>query len=202
LANTTALSLLQPPEQTDEEPETLDRPDLARSHTLFELDRIEEALRRPGPTFVFAHLLLPHPPYVFHQDGTSTTAEERRTLPVEELYEDQLRWTNERILGLVDRALDVPPGDRPIMILQAERFDWLTDATPEEILQKHGVLNAMYLPGIDAAAAGVHDRMSPVNTFRIVFNEYFGADLPPLPDRVYLTPSYARMYDFTEYERP
>ena len=83
-----------------------------------------------------------------------------------------------------------------------ERFDWLEEATPEEILQKHGILNAMHLPGIDPEAAGVHDRMSPVNTFRIVFNEYFGADLPLLPDRVYLTPNYARMYDFTEYERP
>ena len=215
LANTTALSLLEPPEQTDEEPETLDRPDLARRHTLFELDRIDEALRRPGPTFVFAHVLLPHPPYVFHEDGSPTIAEERRTVPAGELYTDQLQWTNERILGLVDRALDVPPGDEPIIILQAdegpyparfgrdpERFDWLTDATPDEILQKYGILNAMYLPGIDAAAAGVHDRMSPVNTFRIIFDEYFGAELSPLPDRVYLTPSYARMYDFTEYERP
>ena len=215
LANTTALSLLQPPEQTDEEPEALDRPDLVRAHTLFELDRLEEAARRGGPTFVFAHLMLPHPPYVFREDGSMTTAEERRTVPKRELYQDQLRWTNERILDLVDRALDVPAGEEPVIILQAdegpyparfardpERFDWLEDATPEEILEKHGILNAMHLPGVDPEAAGVHDRMSPVNTFRVVFNEYFGADLPLLPDRVYLTPSYARMYDFTEFERP
>ena len=214
LLNTTALSLLQPPEQTDEEPETLDRPDLARRHTLFELDRIEEAVRRPGPTFVFAHLLVPHPPYVFREDGSMTTAEERGSVPAADLYMNQLRWTNERILDLVDRALDVPAAEEPVIILQAdegpypqrfyrrpEGFDWLEDATPEEILQKYGILNAMHLPGIDPEAAGVHDRMSPVNTFRIVFNEYFGADLPPLPDRVYLTPNYARMYDFTEYDR-
>ena len=215
LLNTTALSLLQPPEQTDEEPETLDRPDRARRHTLFELDRIEEAVRRPGPTFVFAHLLVPHPPYVFREDGSMTTAEERGSVPAADLYMNQLRWTNERILDLVDRALDVPAAEEPVIILQADEgpypqrfyrnapgFDWLEEATPEEILQKYGILNAMHLPGIDPEAAGVHDRMSPVNTFRIVFNEYFGADLPPLPDRVYLTPNYARMYDFTEYERP
>jgi hypothetical protein len=215
LVNTTALALLQPDEQTDEEPETLDRPDLVRQHTLFELERIEEAVRRPGPTFVFAHLLLPHPPYVFRKDGSMTTPEERRTGSREELYKDQLAWTNEQILALVDQALDVPAGDEPVIILQAdegpypprfardpETFDWLEDATPDEILQKHGILNAMHLPGIDPEAAGVHDRMSPVNTFRIVFSEYFAADLPMLPDRVYLTPNYARMYDFTEYQRP
>jgi hypothetical protein len=215
LESTTALSLLQPDEQPDDEPETLDRPDLVRRHTLFELDRLEEAVRRPGPTFVFAHLLLPHPPYVFREDGTATTVEERREVPRDELYLNQLRWTNERILDLVDQALDVPVDRRPVIILQADEgpypprfgrepatFDWLADATPTEILQKYGILNAMLLPGVDAAAAGVHDRMSPVNTFRIVFDGYFDADLPLLPDRVYLTPSYARMYDFTEYERP
>jgi hypothetical protein len=215
LMNTTALSLLQPPEQTDQEPETLDRSDLVRRHTLFELDRIEEAFRRPGPTFVFAHVLVPHPPYVFREDGSMTTADERRLVPEEELYEDQLRYTNERILSLVDRALDVPAADEPVIILQADEgpyptrfaddpdeFDWLEDATPEEIFQKYGILNAMHLPGVDPEAAGVHDRMSPVNTFRIVFNAYFDADLPLLPDRVYLTPNFARMYDFTEYERP
>lgn len=214
LASTTALSLLQPEEPADGDGEAPNRPDLARNHTLFEFERLEQAFRRPGPTFVFAHLLVPHPPYVFRADGSMTTVEERRSASRERLYRDQLTWTNGRILDLVDQALD-ESGEEPVIILQAdegpypprfarepERFDWLEEATPEEILQKHGILNAMHLPGIDPEAAGVHDRMSPVNTFRIVFNEYFGADLPPLPDRVYLTPDYARMYDFTEYERP
>ena len=44
--------------------------------------------------------------------------------------------------------------------------------------------------------------MSLVNEFRIVFNAYFGTDLPLLPDTVYLSPDYARMYDFIEYTRP
>jgi hypothetical protein len=215
LLDTTALALLRPEEPTDDGPEVLDRPDLVRAHTLFEFQRVEEALRRPGPTFVFAHFLVPHPPYVFRRDGSMTTAEERQSIARTQLYVDQMTWTNDRLLDLVDRALDVPSGQEPVIILQAdegpypprfgrepETFDWLDQATPDEILQKYGILNAMNLPGVDPAAAGVHDRISPVNTFRIVFNEYFGADLPLLPDRVYLTPDYARMYDFIEYERP
>jgi hypothetical protein len=215
LMDTTALALLRPPEQTEEEPETLDRPELVRRHTLFEFDRIEDAMRRRGPTFVFAHVLVPHPPYVFRRDGSMTTPEERQDTPRPKLYTDQLTWTNSRILELVDQALDVPAGEEPVIILQAdegpypprfardsETFDWLEQAEPDEILQKYGILNAMHLPGIDAADAGIHERISPVNTFRIVFSEYFGADLPLLPDTVWLTPDYARMYDFTEYERP
>jgi hypothetical protein len=32
-------------------------------------------------------------------------------------------------------------------------------------------------------------------------NAYFDADLPILPDRVWLSPDYARMYDFVEHRR-
>ena len=214
LTNTTALSLLDPVERSEDEPETLERPELVRRHTLFEFDRLDEAVRRPGPTYVFAHLMLPHPPYVFRADGTMTTPEERETGGRAKLYREQLTWANERILQFVDRALDVPEGEEPVIILQADEgpypvdfardqdtFDWLA-ATPEEIQEKYGILNAVHLPGADAEAAGVHDRMSPVNTFRIVFREYFDADLPLLPDRVYLSPNRTRMYDFTEYARP
>ena len=35
----------------------------------FQLDTLDDAVREPGPKFVFAHLLLPHPPYVFDADG-------------------------------------------------------------------------------------------------------------------------------------
>jgi hypothetical protein len=215
LLNTTAWSLLEPTEPVDADTETLDRPERVRRITLFELDRVSEAMRRPGPTYVFAHLLIPHPPYVFRADGSMTSQPERNNTSREELYVEQLKYTNDRILELVDQALDVSPGEEPVIIVQADEgphpprflddpatFDWLAEATPEEILEKYGILNAIYLPGVDAADAGVHDGMSPVNTFRIVFNEYFDAGLPLLPDRVYLTPDFARMYDFTEYERP
>lgn len=37
-------------------------------------------------------------------------------------------------------------------------------------------------------AAGLYDRVSPVNCFRIVFNTYFSAQLPLLPEQTYLSP--------------
>jgi hypothetical protein len=42
----------------------------------------------------------------------------------------------------------------------------------------HKILNAMYLPGMDYNT--LSDNISPVNTFRLVFNHYFGADYPLL----------------------
>jgi hypothetical protein len=49
---------------------------------------------------------------------------------------------------------------------------------------------------------GVHDRISPVNAFRVVFDAYFDAQLPLLPDRTYLSPDKSRLYDFILYPRP
>jgi hypothetical protein len=41
-----------------------------------------------------------------------------------------------------------------------------------------------------------------VNSFRIVFNAYFGAQLPLLPDRTYLSPDQGHLYEFSLYPRP
>jgi hypothetical protein len=147
-------------------------------------------------------------------DGTLPTAEEREERSGTEEYVRQLQWANQRVLAAIDELVDVPPGDEPVIILQADEgpfpsrfaseerdFQWL-EATPEELQQKFGILNAYHLPGVDLAELGFHERISPVNAFRIVFNAYFGADLPLLPDTVYLSPDYDHMYDFVEYERP
>lgn len=213
LRSTTALMLLAEPASDDQDDETAPYADLARGTTFATLDYLEQAAGRAGPTFVFAHFLLPHPPYVFDRDGSLPTPEETESRSEEEQYVRQLEWTNGRILEAIDRLLDVPPGEEPIILLQADEgpwppeftedqrsFDWLA-ASPEQIQQKFGILNAFHLPGVDPAEAGVTDRTSPVNEFRIVMNAYFGADLPLLPDRVLLSPDYARMYDFVEHQR-
>ena len=213
LGSTTALMLLSPLGIPDDDPETAPIRDIAVNTTLYTFERLEEAAGRPGPTYVFAHLLVPHPPYMFNADGTIASRELTLSRPETERYNQQLQWTNTRVLEALDRLLDVPADQQPIIILQADEgpwppgftadqrdFQWL-DATPQEIQQKMGILNAFHLPGVDAAEFGIYDRISPVNAFRIVFNAYFGADLPLLPDVSYLSPDYARMYDFREYPR-
>lgn len=188
--------------------------EMARAHTLYQLDRLDDASRRPGPTYVFAHLLLPHTPWRFNADGSFPSAQELATRGDHASYLQQVEYANARILAWLDRVLAAPEDQQPIVILQADEgqfpdryardqvdFDWLS-ATPDEIQWKFGILNAVHLPGVDARAVGFTDRTSPVNEFRIVFNAYFGADLPLLPDRTYLSPSHRDLYGFHLYERP
>lgn len=166
----------------------------------FDLDAIDQTLNEPGPKFVFAHLLLPHPPYVLDEDGKTVPDDVAAKRSTAENYEAQMRYLDTRIEAVVDRLLDVPEEERPIIVLMADEgpypkryegnpliqgpdpdFDW-SSITDEELRIKYGILHAMLLPGVDES--DIPKEITSVNTFRFLLSEYFGADLPLLPNRI------------------
>ena len=66
---------------------------------------------------------------------------------------------------------------------------------PEQRHVRLANLTAMYLPG--APAGFPPARRDPVNHMRRVFNLYFDAGLPILPDRYFIS-SYRRPFDLEE----
>ena len=181
-----------------------------RNYTLHQLDEVREIPRLPGPKFVFAHFLIPHPPYLFDRDGSGVTADEVRERSSAERYLRQLEFTNDRILEIIDAIQAQPAEQQPVIIVQAdegpfppryaangESFQW-RDATPEELEIKFRILNAIHLPGVEPEDAGLSSSMTPVNTFRVVFNVLFDAEVPLLPARVYAHADYLHFYDFVE----
>lgn len=210
LVETTALSLLSP-SRPERSARTIYTPTIVRQFHEYSFDQLAASAERDGPTFVFAHFQLPHPPYVYTADGGAPTWHEQQR-PEPEQYVDQVRYTNDRVLETIDQIIATSE-DEPVIVLMADEgpfpeayaadergFDWL-EATPEQVAQKFGILNAMRLPGVDAEDAGLHPRSSPVNTLRIVLNAYFGAELPLLPDSIFLSPSHANPYAFVTIER-
>lgn len=160
---------------------------------VFDLERLPELAQIAGPKFVFVHILLPHDPYVFDEDGSMVRPEDRRSRSREENFRRQLAFTDEQVGAFLASILDVPADEQPIVVLQADEgpqprrydsdeggFRWDL-ATPEELDEKFGILNAFFLPGPEAPMP--YDGISPVNAFRLVLGGYFGADLPLLPDR-------------------
>jgi hypothetical protein len=217
LAGTTMLVSLAPESvpSADKDPESIDYPELARRSVIFGFDAVEDASTRPGPTYTFAHLTIPHPPYVFDTDGSMPTDQERTDRTEKEEYIHQLEYANTRTLEVLDTILaNVGPNDPdPIIILQSdegpwppgftadqEHFQWL-EASDEEIGWKFRILNAYRMPGVDLPAQGFTDDIGPVNAFRILFNAYFGADLDLLPSKTYLSPDYDHMFDFVEHDQ-
>ena len=162
----------------------------------------------PGPKLVIAHFLLPHPPYVFAEDGSFISHGAAQRIPEPERFAGQLHWTNEQLMSWIESIQALPEDRQPIVIIQADEgpypvryqrdtvnFDWST-ATPDELVEKYGILNAWYVPG--GVDPGLDDSMTSVNTFPTLFSGYFGLDVPRLEDREFTSAGTNRPYDLTE----
>jgi hypothetical protein len=158
---------------------------------------------------VFAHLILPHPPFVFDAEGKPLEppypddihdADMFPGTPDEYLkgYALQVEFTNRQIQSVVDQLLDASPTP-PLIVIQGDHgprnlIDW---STPEKgcLLESAAILNAIYFPGEDYA--DLYPSITPVNTFRIILNEYFATGLSLEEDRTYYS-NYARPFDFLD----
>jgi hypothetical protein len=76
-----------------------------------------------------------------------------------------------------------------------QTFDW-RQADEEQLKHKFGILNAIYFPNGDYSA--LYETITPVNTFRVVFNQYFGQDVPLLPDSSHAYYSLSDLYSFRD----
>ena len=125
-----------------------------------------------GPKFVYAHILAPHPPHVFNPDGSvnllAETIDSQVGLPI------QLDYLNPQILELVKNIIEHSYTD-PIIILEGDHGFGN--------LQRTSILNAIYLPG--DGQKNLYPSISLVNTFRVIFNTYFGTHLSLLEDLSY-----------------
>jgi len=167
----------------------------------FQFDQLSKVADDPARTFVFGHFLVPHSPYVLNRDGSFADAATTARRSEKQRYVEQVLFVNERILRLVDQLQAQPPDRRPIILLQSDEGpgerppSW--DRVSQRFLEeKFMILNAMYLPGIPDP--DLYPTVTPVNTFRIVFDRYFDAGLGPLPDRVYVFRDAEHLYDFTD----
>ena len=73
----------------------------------------------------------------------------------------------------------------PVIIIQGDHGP-LPDLT-EDPSQRIPILNAYYLPGIKTDKL-LYPYISPVNSFRVVLNSYFGQNLHLLEDKSYFGP--------------
>ncbi|MDQ3689865.1 MAG: LTA synthase family protein [Chloroflexota bacterium] len=191
-----------------EEPDPFSMGEL-RNYTLHQLAQLTAVPALSGPKFVFAHVLLPHPPNLFNRDGGPFEGDETR-LTEDQKYVRQVEFANAEILQIVDEIQSRPSDQPAVIVLQADEgpfpdrytetgddFQW-EEATPEEIEIKFRILNAVHLPGVDLEAAGLSDSGTPVNVFRVVFNALFDAGLPMLPDHAYAHTDTRHYYDFID----
>ncbi len=145
---------------------------LSYQHNLYDFDRLEGIPKLPGKKFVYAHLFSTHLPFVFKADGSFI----KEGYDTNESYKQAVEYTDTRILEIVKTILK-ESSKPPVIVLQSDH------SYAGKVKRVH-ILNALYLPG----APNLHPNgMTPVNTFRIIFNHYFGADYEILPDQSYIS---------------
>jgi hypothetical protein len=152
-----------------------------RSRILSLLTHLKRLPTEEGDLFVFAHFVIPHPPYRFGPNGEWL---DRLPENLQTAYIGQVVFINREILQVIDTILaksEMPP----IIIIQGDH------GPPHQLApssaQKMPILNAYYLPGVDANKV-LYSSISPVNSYRVILNSYFGQDLPLLEDISYYAP--------------
>ena len=185
--------------------------DTHRRHILSTFETLQEVPALDGNYFVYAHIIAPHPPFVFDEVGNLVAQDTPFTLNDANYYmrehsqkkyiagyRRQLQYVNTLVLDTIDAIL-TQSTTPPIIIIQGDHgpgahLHWgsLEQTIPAE---RFGILNAYYFPDQDYAL--LYPSISPVNSFRVVFDQFFDVDYAPLPDRHYYSP-WSFPFDFVE----
>jgi len=177
----------------------------AANSILFAFDKVEEIASIEGSTFTFAHIISPHPPYLFDRNGNILHQQSKdigifKLWKQKNLYTEQLLYINKRTLKMVEGLLSKSKID-PIIVIQSDHgsttldqfFTNLDDLTSEQLEERLEILNVYHLP--KGGNSKLYASITPVNSFRKILNIYFGAGLEYLRDKSYFT-GYKNFHKF------
>jgi hypothetical protein len=167
--------------------------------------------------FVFCHIVCPHPPFVFGAHGEKTEPQgyftmteggvfqtvdrEKVRREYVEKYRAQLEFVNAKAETAVERILAAPP-QPPVIILQGDHgpgsvLNW-NDPEPEDLVERFAILNAYHIP---KRAGLLPESITPVNSFRLLFDRLFGADYGVLANKSWFS-TIAKPWRFYDADNP
>jgi hypothetical protein len=154
----------------------LDHPhEIHRQRVLFTLDQLGKVAKMPGPKFIFAHIVSPHKPFVFGPQGESVLQEKNPLVG----YRDQVAYLNSRMVPLLQKIIS-DSASPPIIVIQGDHGGVETESG-----DRQAILNAYHLP--DDGSQRLYESITPVNTFRLIFNTYYEGRYALLEDISYFS---------------
>lgn len=172
-----------------------------RKCILYAFDRLGEIPNIKEPTFTFVHIENPHIPYIFNREGKPLSFNlsgfddlknnkkkgdlwhKKECL----IYVEQIIFLNKKVEILVDKILSSSPDSIIIIAGDHGQFLGLADSpSPKLFKLRTSMFNAYYLPNVKGNP--LYHGISPVNSFRIIFNLYFDGRYELLPDAAYWSP--------------
>ena len=149
------------------------------------------------PVFVWAHIMLPHPPWIFGPNGEHITPGKPLLLTDNPefrnsewdskiQYIQQVEFANKKTTQVIDNILK--DNSNSIIIIHGDHgtgwdLNW-AEPSKEDVWQRMRNFDAIYFPDEEKRELLLNDR-TLVNTFRIVFNAYFGSEYEILENKMY-----------------
>jgi len=160
----------------------------------------EITLKTDGPKYVFSHVYVPHPPFLFGPNGENVIPDRREISGLQSWenpqgYVNQLIYATNEITVVIKNIVKNDPN--AIIIVQGDTGTLtgtdISKKTMKEIYQAHSILYAVRIPDVEDS-----DYMIPVNTYRIIFNNYFNMNYDYLEYHSYLVDNDGNMEDITK----
>ncbi len=160
----------------------------------------EIASQTSGPKYVFSHIYVPHPPFLFGPNGENVTPDHREISGLQSWenpqgYINQLIYATNEVSTVIKNIIKNDPD--AIIIVQGDTGTaTMFPSTPTEfkdVYQIHSILYAIRIPDVANS-----DTMIPVNTYRIIFNNYFDMDYEYLEQHSYMLDQNNVWVDITE----
>ena len=119
------------------------------------------------PLFVYAHIMMPHGPYIFNEDGKKMENSEQ-ILPEKIKYLKQLRFENTLVIKAIRQIL-VNEKREPIIIIQGDHgFRNLDNVNiTEKAKESHTILNAYLVP--ENIRIKLNDSIKPIQGLKLIF---------------------------------
>ena len=176
-----------------------------RRRVLFTLEQLPEVAQLQGTHFVFVHILVPHPPFVFGPNGEEVVQTRPfRLMDIEEYdpeeytarYAGQLLSLDTLLSNAIERILD--NSERPpIIVLQGDHGPGAhmsySEPLTSNMRERMSILNAYLVP--EEATRRLYPSISPVNSFRVLLDVLLGESRPLLPDESFFTLDDTRLYN-------
>jgi len=164
------------------------------------------------PIFVWAHVMLPHPPWIFGPNGEHVTPGKPLLITDNPEFRDsgwepkrqyiqQVQFANKKTISIVEEILE--KDSYSIIIIQGDhgtawdiRGNAWVEPSKEDVYQRLRNFDAIYFPD-EEKRKNLDDNRTLVNTFRTIFNAYYGSDYELLENKVYWSYN-AKPYDYKD----
>ncbi len=177
------------------------------------LPTARQGIAEADPVFVYAHILAPHPPFVFGPQGQPLKSRTefgfadgnhwrdlhgRQDHSYRRRYADQAVWVLKRLAEAVDGIMASSTRDK-IIIIQGDHgpgsgLEW-EEPENSDHFERFGIFNAWYVSSGESVP--LYDGITAMNTFPLLFNTIFDAEMPLLTDQLWF-PRFSRPFVFTE----